>query len=97
MIRQGHLDATELNYTSHKALSGTGYLDNKYALGLKVHSVLTVSTQGIPLGIIEQQVWSRKEEELGKAEQRKQKLTAQKESQKVQWYCYRWLIERYHV
>ena len=96
MIRQGHLDATEnchqvvlaiqdtteINYTSHKALSGIGYLDNKYALGLKVHSVLTVSTQGIPLGIIEQQVWSRKEEELGKGEQRKQKVTAQKESQK---------------
>jgi hypothetical protein len=75
-------DTTELNYTSHKALSGTGYLDSKYAKGLKVHSVLTVSTQGIPLGIIEQQVWSRKEEELGKAEQRKQKPTAEKESQK---------------
>jgi Transposase DNA-binding len=56
-------DTTELNYTSHKALSGTGYLDSKYAQGLKVHSVLTASTQGIPLGIIEQQVWSRIEEE----------------------------------
>jgi len=75
-------DTTELNYTSHKALSGTGYLDNKYAKGLKVHSVLTASTQGIPLGIIEQQVWSRIEEELGKAAQRKQKPTAQKESQR---------------
>ncbi|MFM6003869.1 MAG: IS4 family transposase, partial [Sphaerospermopsis kisseleviana] len=75
-------DTTELNYTSHKALSGIGYLDNKYALGLKVHSVLTVSTQGIPLGMIEQQVWSRKEEELGKSEQRKQKPTTEKESQK---------------
>jgi hypothetical protein len=75
-------DTTELNYTSHKALSGTGYLDSKYAKGLKVHSVLTVSTQGIPLGIIEQEVWSRKEEELGKAEQRKQKPTAEKESQR---------------
>jgi hypothetical protein len=76
-------DTTELNYTSHKALSGTGYLDSKYAQGLKVHSVLTVSPQGIPLGIIEQQVWSRKEEELGKAEHRKQKSTTQKES--IRW------------
>ena len=75
-------DTTELNYTSHKALSGKGYLDSKYAQGLKVHSVLTVSSQGIPLGIIEQQVWSRKEEELGKAEHRKQKSTTQKESQR---------------
>ena len=75
-------DTTELNYSSHKALSGTGYLDSKYAKGLKVHSVLTASTEGIPLGIIEQEVWSRKEEELGKAEQRKQKPTTQKESQR---------------
>lgn len=75
-------DTTELNYTSHKALSGTGYLDNKYAKGLKVHSVFTVSPQGIPLGIIEQDVWSRNEEELGKAEQRKQKPTKEKESQR---------------
>lgn len=49
-------DTTELNYTSHKALSGIGYLDSKYAQGLKVHSVFTVSAQGVPLGIIEQQI-----------------------------------------
>ncbi|MBW4426866.1 MAG: IS4 family transposase [Nostoc desertorum CM1-VF14] len=76
-------DTTELNYTSHKALSKTGYLDSKYAKGLKVHSVFTTSPQGIPLGIIGQQVWSRKEEELGKAEDRKQKSTSQKES--IRW------------
>ncbi|BAZ69435.1 putative transposase [Fischerella sp. NIES-4106] len=75
-------DTTEINYTSHKALSGTGYLDSKYAQGLKVHSVFTASPQEIPVGIIEQDVWSRNQEELGKAEQRKQKPTAQKESQR---------------
>ena len=75
-------DTTELNYTSHKALQGAGYLDSKLCNGLKVHSVLTANTQGVPLGIIEQKVWSRKEEELGKAEQRKQKPTAEKESQR---------------
>ncbi|MEH2127700.1 hypothetical protein [Nostoc sp.] len=37
-------DTTELNYTSHKALSGTGYLDSKYAQGLKVH-LLAVYTK----------------------------------------------------
>ncbi|MCW5313424.1 hypothetical protein GTQ43_06255 [Nostoc sp. KVJ3] len=31
-------DTTELNYTSHKALAATGYLDSKYAQGLKVHT-----------------------------------------------------------
>lgn len=38
-------DTTELNYTSHKALSGRGYLDSKYAQGLKVHSIFTASAQ----------------------------------------------------
>lgn len=75
-------DTTELNYTSHKALQGAGYLDSKLCNGLKVHSVLAVSTEGVPLGIIEQNVWARKEEELGKAQQRKQKPTDQKESQR---------------
>ena len=35
---------SKLNYTSHKALSGAGYLDSKYATGLKVHSVFTLNT-----------------------------------------------------
>lgn len=76
-------DTTELNYTSHKALSGTGYLDSKYAKGLKVHSVLTASTEGIPLGIIEQQVWSRIEEELGKAATLKTKNNRRKRKSKM--------------
>ena len=65
-----------------KALSGAGYLDSKYATGLKVHSVLSVSDKGLPLGILEQYVWAREIEEVGKAEQRKKRTTAQKESQR---------------
>ena len=75
-------DTTELNYTSHKALSGVGYLDSKYASGLKVHSTLAVSDKGLPLGIIGQYVWAREPKELGKSESRKQKSTCQKESQR---------------
>ncbi|NET69443.1 MAG: IS4 family transposase [Moorea sp. SIO1G6] len=75
-------DTTELNYTKQKALSGAGYLDSKYATGLKVHSVLSVSSKGLPLGILDQYVWAREIEELGKAEQRKKRTTAQKESQR---------------
>ena len=75
-------DTTELNYSSHKALSGVGYLDNKYAHGLKVHSTLTATITGVPLGIIGQKVWAREEKELGKAEARHQKPTSKKESQR---------------
>ncbi|TAG42398.1 MAG: hypothetical protein EAZ33_15225 [Oscillatoriales cyanobacterium] len=46
-------DITELNYTTHEAVKGVGYLDNKYAHGLKVHSTLAATTEGLPLGIID--------------------------------------------
>ena len=75
-------DTTELNYTSHKALSKTGYLDSKYAAGLKVHSTLMVTPEGVPLGIIGQNAWARELEQLGKAKSRHQRATADKESQK---------------
>lgn len=75
-------DTTELNYTSHKALMGAGYLDSKYANGLKVHSTFCTSTTGVPLGIIGQYVWAREIKELGKAEVRHQKPTREKESQR---------------
>ena len=75
-------DTTELNYTSHKALSGAGYLDSKYARGLKVHSTFCASTTGVPLGIIGQYVWARDPQELGKAQTRHQKPTGEKESQR---------------
>ena len=75
-------DTTELNYTSHKALSGAGYLDSKYATGLKVHSTLSASTAGVPLGIIGQYVWAREPEQLGKSLARHQRPTHDKESQR---------------
>ena len=76
------LSLHQLNYTSHKALSGVGYLNSKYASGLKVHSTLAVSDKGLPLGVIGQYVWAREPKELGKSESRKQKSTSQKESQR---------------
>jgi len=75
-------DTTELNYTTHKAVKGVGYLDSKYAQELKVHSTLAATTQGLPLGIIDQYVWARDLKSLGKADQRYQNLTEEKESQR---------------
>ncbi|MEG5037310.1 IS4 family transposase [Microcoleus sp. AT3-D2] len=75
-------DTTELNYTTHKAVKGVGYLDSKYASGLKVHSTLAATTEGLPLGIIDQYVWARAPKSLGKAAKRSQKSTEEKESQR---------------
>ena len=47
-------DTTSLDFTTQKAKKGMGYLDCKTSFGLKVHTTLGVSPQGIPLGLINQ-------------------------------------------
>jgi len=75
-------DTTELDYSDHPATKNLGYLDNKKCQGLKVHSVMAVSAQGVPLGLLHQQVWIREPEQLGKRTLRRQRATADKESQR---------------
>jgi hypothetical protein len=47
-------DTTSLDFTTQKAKKGMGYLDCKTSFGLKVHTTLGVSAQGVPLGLINQ-------------------------------------------
>ena len=75
-------DTTSLDFTTHKATKNLGYLDNSYSMGLKVHSTLAVSSIGVPLGIINQQVWARDKKNLGIAKKRHQRETKEKESQR---------------
>jgi hypothetical protein len=75
-------DTTELNYTSHRATTGMGHLDNKHCRGLKVHSVLAVSGAGVPLGLLHQKVWARDLEQMGQSTTCRQRTTDQKESQR---------------
>ncbi|WP_079205683.1 IS4 family transposase [Microcystis aeruginosa FBCC-A68] len=75
-------DTTSLDFTTQKAKKGMGYLDYKKSFGLKVHTTLGVSAQGIPLGLINQYVWAREEKNLGIAKQRKKRETQEKESQR---------------
>lgn len=75
-------DTTELDFTHHPATQGLGPLDRPWHQGLKVHSALTVSAQGVPLGIIHQEVWARDRETIGKRHQRYQLETKDKESQR---------------
>jgi hypothetical protein len=75
-------DTTELNFTHHPANRGMGYLDNAKAQGLKVHSVFCSSANGIPLGVLHQQVWARDLANLGKKHQRHKIPIKDKESQR---------------
>ena len=63
----------DFNFTHHPGKtwdSGFGMTcSQKYVRGLKVHSIMASTTQGIPLGILEQQIWTRKP----KSKKKKQK------------------------
>ena len=75
-------DTTSLNFQSHPVTQGIGPIDAKGTSGLFVHSVLTVTAQGVPLGLVHQQVWARDPEEKGKSKKRKQLPISEKESQR---------------
>jgi hypothetical protein len=75
-------DTTELNFTHHTGMRGMGYLDNAKARGLKVHSVFCSTENGVPLGVLHQQIWCRKLANLGKKQQRHKTPIKDKESQR---------------
>lgn len=75
-------DTTSIDLTNHPATSGLGYLDHRKSSGLKVHSTFAATINGVPLGIINQQVWAREQENLGIAKKRRQRETQEKESQR---------------
>jgi hypothetical protein len=76
-------DTTELDFTHLKtAAKDLGYLDSPARRGFKLHSVLAVSTQGVPLGVLHQRCWTRDVKRLGKA---KSRARAMKDKESVKW------------
>ena len=75
-------DTTEFNFTDHPKTKGLGYLDNSHSRGLKMHSVLCVSTQQVPLGVLHQEVWVRDLAQLGKKQTRHKRPIQDKETQR---------------
>lgn len=69
-------DTSDFNFTHHQAKtwdSGFGMTCSpKYVRGLKVHSIMASTTQGVPLGILDQQIWTREPQ----SKKRKQKQKA---------------------
>lgn len=75
-------DTTEVSYKTHPATEGLGYLSNSRSRGLLVHSSLAISSEGVPLGLIHQEIWMRPPEEKGSTKLRRSLKTSEKESQK---------------
>jgi hypothetical protein len=75
-------DTTELDWSHHPATTELGPLSAPAHQGLHVHSTLAVTTDGVPVGLLDQQVWSRDPAQTGKRHTRRQRPTAEKESQR---------------
>jgi hypothetical protein len=73
-------DTSEVEYSDRKATRGLGPISNAKARGLKVHTILAASGEGVPLGLLGQQVWARSLKGVGK--EAKQRAIADKESQR---------------
>lgn len=73
-------DTTSLDFAAHPATTGLGPLENDACRGLLVHTTLAVSADGVPLGLLRQQVWVRSENERGKRHQRHETAFSAKES-----------------
>ncbi|MGH8783830.1 MAG: IS4 family transposase [Cupriavidus necator] len=76
-------DTTEFNLTHLKATEGLGYGTGNNSRGFMLHSLLAVTPEGLPLGVLGMKTWVRPDAQLGKKQQRKHRPIADKES--VKW------------
>lgn len=75
-------DTSLLDFSSQPTTTDLGPLATPKSRGLLVHPTLAVTPAGVPLGLIDCQVWARTAETFGKAAQRQERLITEKESQK---------------
>jgi hypothetical protein len=73
-------DTSGLDYTDHPAMAGRGQLPGPKQWGFLLHSVLAVSDEGVPLGLLHQKTWARDPAEAGSRHQRKERPVDDKES-----------------
>ena len=81
-------DTTDLSFSHHakkRKEKGFGPISaHKYSLGLKVHSTLAVTSEGAPLGLLDQKTWAREPKHKGKSKQKKKRSLFEKESKR--WF-----------
>jgi hypothetical protein len=80
-------DTTELDFTSHKKMSGRGpigsaHADNCHQWGFELHTSLAATADGVTLGVLDHRMWARDPKTLGKSQQWRQRDLQDKESYK---------------
>jgi Transposase Tn5 dimerisation domain/Transposase DNA-binding len=73
-------DTTELNFTGLPATDGLGYTAGSSVRGLLLHSTLLVRPDGLPLGLLTQQLWARDPALKGQTQDRHRRVAEDKES-----------------
>jgi hypothetical protein len=76
-------DTTDCNYDALEDTVGLGYTDGADVRGLMVHCSLALTPEGLPLGLLTQQIWTRDPKDKGRHKKRYSRAAAEKES-------YRW-------
>ena len=76
-------DTTALSFNTRPGIEGLGPVGKKGSHGLMVHSALVLTHEGVPLGVVHQQVWAR-DEAADKRGSRRARRIEEKES-------FRWL------
>jgi hypothetical protein len=77
-------DTSEIDFTSMKTMEGRGPLNDEGRRGFFLHSLYALSEQGLPLGVLEAELWAREDKSFRQGALRKQKPIEEKES-------YRWV------
>jgi Transposase DNA-binding/Transposase Tn5 dimerisation domain len=75
-------DTTQIDLTDHPHTEGVGYLQDLEHTGFLLHSTLMVTPTRQPLGLLQEQIWTRDPKDFGKREKRHELPTVEKESQK---------------
>jgi hypothetical protein len=73
-------DTTSFNFANRQALAGLGVLEDNCTPGFFAHTTLGVTEQGVPIGILDQQVWSRVPTPKRDKEAHKRRPITEKES-----------------
>lgn len=85
-------DTSFLNYTDHPSVTGLGGIGykNKHkhkrdTVGLVMHTALAVSTDGISLGILNQEIWARDESKSSKKQSVSRQRVPVEEKESFKW------------
>jgi Transposase DDE domain len=73
-------DTTFLDFAGHTATTGLGYFNRTRGRGLVAHSALAITSEGMPLGVLELNVFARNIKQAGKSKARHTRPIKEKES-----------------